>query len=423
MRAGIKQEGMKQRPKARIAYLVNQYPRVSHTFIRREIAGLEACGLEVLRFSIRDCPDELNEKLDQQELRRTRLILGVGVAGLLRASLRVLLARPVQAGQALGLALRMGRRSDRGVPRHLAYLAEAAVLREWLAAAGVEHLHAHFASNPAAVAMLCRALGGPPFSFTVHGPDDFDRAPYLALDEKLSRAAFAVTVSHYGRSQLCRHTDPALWRKVELVRCGVDDSFLAHPVTPVPAEPRLVCVARLDPAKGHLLLLQAVRRLLDEGQANELVLLGDGEKRGVIEEQIRALGLAECVTLTGWASGTRVREQILASRAMVLPSFAENLPLALVESLALGRPVISTYVGAIPELVEPGSCGWLVPAGSVQALAGAMREALLAPVEVLEQMGRAGARRVSEQHNAAREAAKLAELFQAHGGDRGDGAA
>jgi colanic acid/amylovoran biosynthesis glycosyltransferase len=423
MRTEVKQQGMKPRPAARIAYLVNQYPKVSHTFIRREIVGLEACGLEVLRFSIRRCPDELKEELDKQELRRTRLILGVGLTGLLRAFLRALLARPLQTGRALWLALRLGRRSDRGILRHLAYLAEAAVLREWLDAAGVEHLHAHFASNPAAVAMLCRVLGGPPFSFTAHGTDDFDRAPYLALDEKLRRAAFAVTVSHYGLSQLCRYTDPTLWGKVQLVRCGVDGSFLAQPAAPVPVEPRLVCLARLDPAKGHLLLLSAVRQLLDEGHACELVLLGDGEMRGVVEEQIRALGLNECVTLAGWASGTRVREQILASRAMVLPSFAENLPLALVESLALGRPVISTYVGAIPELVEPGSCGWLVPAGSVKALAGAMREVLLAPVGVLEKMGRAGAVRVSEQHNAALEAAKLAALFQVHLGYRGDGVA
>jgi colanic acid/amylovoran biosynthesis glycosyltransferase len=421
--ATVKQEGMKPKPTTRIAYLVNQYPKVSHTFIRREIAGLEACGLQVLRFSIRRCPDELVDELDERELRKTRLLLGVGWTGLLRASLRALSSRPMHARRALSLALRIGWRSDRGVLRHLAYLAEAAVLREWLNGAGVQHLHAHFASNPAAVALLCNVLGGPPFSFTAHGPDDFDRTPYLALDEKLTRAAFAVTVSHYGLSQLFRHADPTLWSKIELVRCVVDESYLGQRVTPVPAEPRLVCVARLHPSKGHLLLLRALRLVLDDGLPCELVLLGDGEMRAAIEAQIRGLGLWDCVTLVGWASGSRVREHILASRAMVLPSFAENLPLALVESLALGRPVISTCVGAIPELVEPGVCGWLVPAGSVTALAGAMREALLAPVEVLERMGREGARRASAQHNVRQEAFKLAALFQAHLGRTGDGVA
>ena len=170
-------------------------------------------------------------------------------------------------------------------------------------------------------------------------------------------------------------------------------------------------------------MLQALRQLVDDGLPCALVLLGDGEMRAAIEAEITRLGLRGCVTLGGWTSSSGVREHILASRAMVLPSLAENLPLALVESLALGRPVISTYVGAIPELVKPGVCGWLVPAGSVEALAGAMREALLAPLEVLDRMGREGAKRASEQHNASAEAMKLAALFRASLGRTGDGVA
>jgi colanic acid/amylovoran biosynthesis glycosyltransferase len=406
------QEGIEQQRMMRIAYLTSQYPKASHTFIRREIAGLEACGLEVLRFSIRRCQDRLVDELDVQELRRTRVVLDASVTGALAAVLRAAGSRPRQALRALSLALRTGLRSDRGVFRHLAYWVEAAVLREWLHTAGVEHLHAHFASNPATVAMLCRVLGGPPYSFTAHGPDDFDRAPYLALNEKAERAAFVVTVSHYGLSQLYRHLRPALWPKVALVRCGVDAEFLGQPEVPIPAEQRLVCVARLHPDKGHLLLLRALRKLVDEGIPCDLLLLGDGEMRTAIEAEASRLDLQGRVTIAGWASGEEVRGAIVAARATVLASFAENLPLALVESLALGRPVISTLVGAIPELVEPGVSGWLVPAGSVDGLAEAMRQALLASTEELQKMGRAGARRVGTLHDANVEAAKIASLLQ-----------
>jgi colanic acid/amylovoran biosynthesis glycosyltransferase len=118
------------------------------------------------------------------------------------------------------------------------------------------------------------------------------------------------------------------------------------------------------------------------------------------------------IEITGWASGEEVQQQLLASRAMVLPSFAEGLPVVIMEALALNRPVISTYVAGIPELVEPGVCGWLVPPGSAELLADAMRSALESPLEKLEEMGKAGAERVAQQHNAALEAKKLVALFQ-----------
>jgi colanic acid/amylovoran biosynthesis glycosyltransferase len=395
-----------------IAYLVNQYPKVSHSFIRREITGIEACGLSVARFSIRSLKSELVDEVDKREQELTQVVLGIGKVGLLVALLRALLTRPAHFLSALWLMLQVGWNSERGVLRHFAYLAEACVLLGWFSELGIAHVHAHFGTNSTTVAMLCHALGGPPYSFTVHGPEEFDKAEALALTEKIKRAAFVVGVSSFGKSQLYRWCDRSLWSKIHVVHCGVDNLFLTQEHTPVPDSPRLVCVGRLSEQKGHLILVEAAGRLAAEGLPFKLIFVGDGPLRPQIEATIAQLGLQDHIEITGWASNPEVQQQILASRAMVLPSFAEGLPVVIMEALALARPVISTYVAGIPELVEPGTCGWLVPPGSVESLTDAMRAALLSPVDKLEQMGREGALRVAEQHDVAIEASKLAALFR-----------
>src|ERR687885_346731 len=398
-----------------IAYLVNQYPKVSHSFIRREIAGVEACGIEVKRFALRSCSAELVDEVDKLEQELTQVVLEkIGKVGLLFALLRVAITRPAPFLSALWLMLQVGWHSERGILRHFAYLAEACVLLRWFSQEKIAHVHAHFGTNSTTVAMLCRALGGPPYSFTVHGPEEFDKAEAIALTEKIKRAAFVVAISSFGKSQLYRWCEHEQWSKIQVIHCGVDDMFLTQAPIPVPDQPRLVCVGRLCEQKGHLLLLEAAGQLVAEGLSFMLVLVGDGPLRTEIETMITRLGLQDHVEITGWASNSEVHQHILASRAMVLPSFAEGLPVVVMEALALSRPVISTYVAGIPELVEPEICGWLVPPGSVEALTNAMRTALQLPVEKLEQMGRVGAFRVAQQHDAAIEASILAALFRSN---------
>lgn len=395
-----------------IAYLINQYPKVSHSFIRREITSIENCGIRVKRFSLRSCHTELVDEADKLELERTQVVLGIGMVGLLFSLFRVAATRPIRFLQTLWLTLRLGWFSERGILLHLAYLAEACVLLRWFSDSDVAHVHAHFGTNSTVVAMLCSEIGGPPYSFTVHGPEEFDTVKALALVEKVKRAAFVVTVSSFSRGQLYRWCEHGQWSKIHVIHCGVDKEFLAQPLTTVPAEPRLVCVGRLGKSKGHLLLLNAVSQLAAEGLEFKLVLIGDGPLRSEIETSILRMGIQDCVEVIGWVSNSEVRQHILASRAMVLPSFAEGLPVVLMEALALGRPVVSTYVAGIPELVEPGVCGWLLPSGSVEALTAVLRTVLQLPVEKLEQMGRAGVERVAQRHDAAIEAGKLALLFR-----------
>ena len=403
----------------KVAYLVNQYPAVSHSFIRREVAALEAHGISVERFSVRPPPAGLVDPADQAEQTRTSVLLGQGAGALVGALMLTALTTPGAFMRALAAAFRLARRSSRGVFRHLVYVAEACLLLRWIRrAGGVSHLHAHFGTNSAAVAMFTHMLGGPPYSFTVHGPEEFDSPEELSLTEKINRASAVVAVSNFGRSQLFRWVAPDQWSKVKVVHCGVDQDFLALGPQPAADNRRLVCIGRLAPQKGQLLILEALKALRAEGVEVELVLAGDGPMRGLIEQRIREFGLGDAVRITGWISNEEVRRELLAARVLLLPSFAEGLPVVLMEALALGRPAISTFVAGIPELVEHGVNGWLIPAGSAEAMAGAIKTALETTTPALERMGRAGAAAVVANHDAAREAAHLAALFK-HGSTDG----
>lgn len=395
----------------KVGYLLNQYPMPSQTFVRREIAALEAMGWKVLRYSIRSGEGHVIDPDDLDELDRTVVVLENGAASRLAMSvLRIAARHPVRFFSALRAAVSISRGSGRGLLVHLVYLAEACSLLECFGRDGVRHLHSHFGTNAPTVALLTQRLGGPTFSFTVHGPEEFDRPEALHLRRKVREASFVVAISSFGRSQLLRWCDPADWDKVHVVRCGLDAKFLDAALTPTPDVPRLVCVGRLSAQKGQLLLLEAVARVVGEGREVELVLAGDGELRPEIEAAVAAHGLGDVVTLAGWLDGASIRAELERSRAFVLPSFAEGLPVALMEAMALGRVVVSTTVAGIPELVD-SSCGWIVPAGSVEALHEALRQVLDTPVSTLDELAAVGRAAVLEAHDVRREASVLGDLL------------
>jgi glycosyltransferase involved in cell wall biosynthesis len=394
----------------KVAYFINQYPKVSHTFIRREILALEVHGFEVMRIALRGWGEILPDREDLAEQARTHYVLRDGVVPVLVDALRVMMQSPWRFIKAAYLAMQMVRESDRPLRYHLIYLAEACRTLVWVRNHGCAHLHAHFGTNSAEVAMLMHALGGPDYSFTVHGPDEF-MIP-MGLREKIRRAAFTIAISSFGRSQLYMRSHHRDWPKIHVVHCALERSFLDGAATSVPTAPRFVCVGRLCEAKGQLLLIAAAARLKAAGIECELVLAGDGPMRVEIEELIDEHGLNSQVRITGWISSDDVRSEILAARALILPSFAEGLPVVLMEAMALRRPVLSTYVAGIPELVVPGENGWLFPAGSIEELVEAMVKCLAAMPEDLSRMGESGYQRVIARHSIATEAAKLAFLFQ-----------
>lgn len=396
----------------KIAYFINQYPAVSHTFIRREILALERIGVTILRFGLRPSQGDFLHQEDRSELEKTRYVLRAGPVEFIRYLFHWIMRRPFAMMRVSALAAKMGWRSDRGLARHLAYAIEAAVLASWCVRDKVDHIHAHFGTNSAAIAMLASRLSGISYSFTAHGSEEFEKAPLLSLDLKLDHAAFAVCVSAFGRSQLMRWSSPDQWEKIKLVHCGLDRDFLDSSAVAVSSRPRFVCVGRLGEHKAQLILVEAVHRLREKGVQCEVVLAGDGPMRPSVEDAIRRLGLEQQFTITGWVPSERVKEEISAARALILPSFSENMPVAIMEAMALGRPVISTYIAGIPELVRPGKTGWLVPSSDAESLADAMKEAIEAPVDRLMAMGAAGHNYILDQHDAAKEAGKLEQLFR-----------
>jgi colanic acid/amylovoran biosynthesis glycosyltransferase len=401
--------------KPRIAYLVNCYPAPSHSFIRREIAGIENAGCIVSPYSIRAAPALLPDSRDETERGRTVTVLSRGAVALLFALMVESIRQPLGFARAIGCAWTMGRAAGWGAWRQIAYLAEAAWLnRDWRAE-GITHVHAHFGTNPAAVARLAHRWGGPSYSFTVHGPDEFDAPGALDLHGKIADAKFVAGISSYGRSQLMRWAAPDDWGKIEIVRCGVDASFLDGDASPPPNNATFACVARLGPQKGLHILIDAVAKLAPDRPDLRVVLVGDGPLRGALEAQVARLGISANVLFSGTQGGDAVREQLLAARVFVLPSFAEGLPVVLMEALALRRPVITTWVAGIPELVDE-KVGWLVPPGNADALADAMRAALNMPVKTLAAMGDEGRKRVTQMHDAATNGAAMLKLINESAG-------
>lgn len=396
----------------RIAYILNTYPQPSHSFIRREIAALEAAGHEVQRFAMRGPEGALVDPQDQAEQARTHYVLQAGAARLLGAGLKTLGQSPAAFSKALRQVWRAARRAESGLARHPIYLAEACYLRQRLAGSGVTHLHAHFGTNAAMVAMLCHQLGGPRYSFTVHGPEEFDSPRALSLGDKVHHAAFAVAISQFGRSQLCRWAAPEDWPRIKVVHCGIEPAKFPRPSALPDGPRRLVSIGRFVEQKGQLALVAAMARLRDSHPDLHLTLIGEGAMRGALEAEITRQGLTHRITLTGWVDEARVTAELSAAHGLVMPSFAEGLPMAVMEAMAAARPVIATYIAGTPELVQPGRHGWLVPAGDVAALAEAMATLHDAPLARLEEMGQAGRARVFERHDAAHEARRLADHMQ-----------
>jgi glycosyltransferase involved in cell wall biosynthesis len=331
---------------------------------------------------------------------------------LLLAAVGLLLSRPAKTFAALAAAYRLSGPGFDQKLRHTAYFLEAAWLTRRFEQLKVEHVHAHFGTNPAAVALITNKLGGPAYSFTAHGPDEFDAPIGLALGRKVEAATFVAGVSSFGRSQLMRWTSPAHWDRIRVIRCGVDPAYLdADPQPILPECAAFVCIARLAPQKGLPLLIAACDRLRSAGRHFSLTIIGDGELRDEIEREIRSRGLEQHITLAGARSSSEIRAALLASRAFVLPSFAEGLPVVLMEALALSRPVITTAIAGIPELVDK-ECGWLIPAGSEEALTEAMEQALSASPEALAEMGKVGQDRVHRMHNSEKNAALIVQAIE-----------
>ena len=396
----------------KIAYLLNTYPVPSATFIRREIEALEERGHDILRFAIRRFAGALVDEKDIAEASRTTYLLEGNIADLILSMARETATNLPGLLRTLPLWRKLWRRNGSGFARHVAYLMQAASLRQKTAKAGISHVHTHFGTNTAAVAMLAHSLGGANYSFTAHGPDEFVDAPKSSFDLKIANAAFVVAISDYCRRMLISlSSGPDAAGKIHVARCGLPLNDFAAPA-PVRADTMtIVCVGRLCPQKGQVHIPAAVAALRGDIPDIRVILVGDGESRQEIEAEIQKFGVEREVQLHGWASNPEVRRLIADARALLLPSYAEGLPIVLMEALALGRPVITTTIAGIPELVD-ASCGWLIEPGNHDQLVQALAQACAASPERLNQMGEAGRAKVAALHDIRQLAARLENLIE-----------
>ena len=403
----------------RVAYLVGRYPQVSHTFILREIAALRELGVDVTTFSIWRTPQsELLSEEDRREYARTRTLLPPRPRSTIVSQLRATRAARGYA-TLVADAMRLG---PPGVRRPLlsgSWILEAAALWHALQPSGVRHIHTHLGGTAPAVAMLATALGNAAephaavpwtWSFTVHGPDELAHADRERLAEKVEAASFAVAISDFTRSQLMSLVDEEHWSKLRVVHCGVDPAVYTPASRDDDGRFRVLSVGRLVPAKGHGVLLEAAALAARNGVRLHLTIVGDGPRRERLAALARELGIAEHVTFAGAVSQDALPAMFAAADAFCLPSFAEGLPVVLMEAMATGLPAVTTGVMGIPELVRDGENGVLVPPGRADLVADALGRLARDP-ELRARLGRAGRARVVEAFDIRHEARRLHDLF------------
>ena len=363
-----------------------------------------------MRIAIRPSPEVLVTPEDIKEQEKTHYILKSGLFHLIAVFVVHCLKNPLCAFSMLRCLLRLIRNAGGSIARHTAYAIEAAELIRICNKNGITHIHSHFGTNSSTTALFARMLGGPTYSFTAHGPEEFDHPIRLSIEMKVRYAHAVVAISMFGRSQLyrwCRRED---WSKIHVVHCTVASKFLQQEVKGTTQAGRLLSVGRLCEQKGQLVLIQAVKKVIDAGIDLHLRLIGDGEMRSDIEFEIKQLGLEQHVQILGWKGESEIIEELDRAELFVLPSFAEGLPVAIMEALAREVPVISTYVAGIPELVKPDETGWLVHAGDSESLSMCILAALKTSSTEKQVLGRSGKRKIVDEFGPA-EPRKLIDIF------------
>ena len=371
----------------RIAYLSTDYPAVSHTFIQREIHALEARGIEVVPITLNRAPDaQLLTDLDRSDAARTFVVKSAS-AGVAVTLATTMLRHPLATLRGIRRAFGGTHGDLTRIRKQLLQFLEALLVWRHCRAERCDGLHAHFGQVPATVAWFTAAFandvhrsGRFTWSVTIHGWHEFVTEDTSRLADKLDAADGVVCISSFTRSQLMRIGPVSAWPKIDVVRCGLDlDDFPFRGERPAATVPTVVITARLSPEKGHLVLVQAVGRLRAAGTDVRVRCIGSGPFEADLREAAASAGVTDLIEFVGALAPSAVAAALREADVFCLPSFAEGLPVSIMEAMAVGVPVVTTYISGIPELVVNDHTGWVVPAGDAEALAAALASALTSP--------------------------------------------
>jgi len=397
----------------RLAYLVSEYPAVSHTFILREVRRLRLKNFDVRVASINSPRQPIAEMAadDREEAATTFYIKRSGAIGAAKAHLRALKQRPGAYLRGLIFALSLGGTDLRQLLYSIFYFTEALMLGNWMESRDLRHLHVHFANAASTVGLIASRIFEIGFSFTVHGPDEFYEVSGQRLSQKIEGASFVVCIGHFARSQLMKISPICDWNKFEIAPLGVDlDVFAKRPPRPAHDPFRILCVGRLVPAKGQHVLIAAIDHLIQRGRRVHLQLVGDGPDRAALEREANRRGLAEHVSFAGSINQDRIGQFYREADAFALASFAEGIPVVLMEAMAMEIPCVATMITGIPELIRDGIDGLLVVPSDDRALAEAL-EKLIDDEALGWRLGAAGRRRVAEKYDLDKNLERLSRVF------------
>ena len=396
-----------------VGYLGRILPALSETFVTREIAALREAGVEIKPFSLLR-PDPSGVHPDARRIWRQTEVLSRP-------------ANPLFWLAHLFFAFRHPRRYFRGLWRYVIASGERLgkrllCLRQFAVApyaalrfrrSGVAHIHAHFSNSPGGVAMMAADLIGIPWSVTIHSYDLYVETALLPA--KLRSAAFVATVSNLNVNYLRDNFPAAESCNLHVVRCGIDPEDFPPRPQPENTRPVILGVGRLVELKGFHTLIEALALLRNRGINAQCFIAGEGPEKKRLQRLVEQLGLQDAVYLPGRLMQNDLREYYKRADVLVQPScvreYQDNIPVVLIEAMAMTIPVVSTNISAIPELVRDGETGLLVEPENPQALAGAL-ERLIGDKAFAQSLGQAGRRLVTEEFNIRKSAARLKALFE-----------
>jgi glycosyltransferase involved in cell wall biosynthesis len=395
-----------------ITYVVSQYPAISHTFILGEVTGIQREGIQVQVASINN-PDRPVEQLT--DIEKTAFADTVFVKSTLKKRfpaylLKTLFGFPCGFFKSLGSTLASGIRYPRTLPHHLAYWLEAMVVADMVKHNKSTQLHAHFSTQGCTVAMLAAEITGVPFSLTVHGPDEFYQVAEQHLEKKFAAANFIVCISDFAKSQVMKYTAFTDWDKLHINNLGVD-ATLFHPAEKTNNTPVLLCVGRLCNAKGQGVLIQAAKLLHERDIDFAIHFVGDGPDRDSLEAFSARHQLTDKITFLGKVNHDQVQVLQREADIFVLPSFAEGIPIVLMEAMASGTPCVTTHITGIPELFTHKQDGLLVRPGNAEMLADALSELIHDPA-LRETLAQAALVTVKNKWCIHQSNARLASIFK-----------